>query len=59
MSKQVLPQAPSPTMTSFLRISAMVCDVREWVEVVVLERATMLMLEVVDGLGWALGEREE
>jgi hypothetical protein len=26
INKQVLPQAPSPTMTSFLRISAMVKD---------------------------------
>lgn len=25
INKQVLPQAPSPTMTSFRRISAMVC----------------------------------
>ncbi len=31
INRQVLPQAPSPTMTSFRRISAMVCigvDVR-------------------------------
>lgn len=27
ISKQVLPQAPSPTMTSFRRISAMICMV--------------------------------
>lgn len=28
INKQVLPQAPSPTMTSFRRISAMVCVCR-------------------------------
>lgn len=29
INKQVLPQAPSPTMTSFRRISAMACELIE------------------------------
>lgn len=53
MSRQVFPQAPSPTITSFRRISAMVLDVMGfWMQLLSRGSVKMQVVSSADGVDW-------